>query len=91
LDGIRGEIFSQNWKVFDLRMLMLLRLWMSLTLVSKGFFAGVLWDWVSGRSQEVAQMQKELIDPCVRDVLLMVYTFMLFSNCPCNKNQSISH
>ncbi len=71
-DGIRGEILSQNWKVFDLRMLMLLRLWMSLTLVSKGFFPEVLWDWVLGRSQEVAQMQKELIDPCVCDVLLMV-------------------
>jgi hypothetical protein len=26
LDRIRGEILSQNWKVFDLRMLMLLRL-----------------------------------------------------------------
>lgn len=71
-DGIRGEILSQNWKVFGLRMLMLLRLWMSLTLVSKGFFPEVLWDWVLGRSQEVAQMQKELIDPCVRYVLLMV-------------------
>ncbi len=58
LDGIRGEILSQNWKVFDLRMLMLLRLWMSLTLVSKGFFPEVLWDWVLGSSQEVAQMQK---------------------------------
>ncbi len=60
LDGFRGEILSQNWKVFDLRMLMLLRLWMSLTLVSKGFFpevfVGLGFGKVSGSSSNAERI-----------------------------------